>query len=182
MALNTETGTGSSTSESYCSVTDASAYHSNRGNNTWALLTTAQMEEALRRATDYMLQVYKLRWKGSRVKSTQALDWPRAFVVREDFYSTSSAIPDSVTGEFYYPSDIVPAQVRDACALLAIKAAAGDLSPDLSRATIREKVDVLEVEYDKSQPQYVRYRAIDNLLAEFLEDGSSGTFRKVLRA
>ncbi len=180
MSLNVETGTGSATSESYISVTDASTYHANRGNSTWALLTTAQMEEALRRATDYMVQTYRRKWKGTRVTSTQALDWPRVFVIREDFYSTGLTIPDVSTGEFYYPSDEVPTEVKNACAELALKAASGELLPDLGQGVVREKVDVLEVEYDKYSSQTPRYTAIDRLLAPFLS--GSSVSRTVVRA
>ena len=41
MALETETGTGSATAESFCSVADADTYHAARGTTLWATLTTA---------------------------------------------------------------------------------------------------------------------------------------------
>ena len=85
MSLNVETGTGASNSESYASVTNADTYHSNRGNSLWATLTTPEKEQALRRATDYMEQVYRKRWKGVRVNATQALSFPREWVEREDY-------------------------------------------------------------------------------------------------
>jgi hypothetical protein len=47
---------------------------------------------------------------------------------------------------------------------------------------LREKVDVIEIQYAEYGPQYATYRAIDNMLAPFLAAGSSGTFRKVVRA
>jgi hypothetical protein len=172
MSLITETGTGSATSESYCSLADANAYHLARGNTTWfstdPLITDANKEEALRRATDFMEQVYRLNWYGYRVNSTQALSWPRYEVPRADYNA-------------YYDSNIVPTEVRNACAELALKAAGGDLSPDLAQRVVREKIDVLEVEYDKNSVQYTVYRAINNMLAPLLEISISGTFRKVIR-
>lgn len=180
MSLNVETGTGSATSESYISVADATTYHANRGNSTWSMLTTAQMEEALRRATDYMVQAYRLRWGGYRVNSTQALDWPRNYVVRTDFQASTINGYQTISGNYYYPNNEVPPEVKNACAELALRAAAGELLPDLSQGVVREKVDVLEVEYDKYSQQSPRYAAIDRLLMPFFS--GSSTSRTVVRA
>lgn len=182
MALIVEDGTGKADAESYISVTDADTYFSNRGNATWAALTNTVKEQLLRKGTDYMVQVYRLRWKGTRVSATQALDFPRNFMEREDYEASSINGYQMLGGNYYYPSDDVPIEIAHACAELAYKANSGDLSPDLSRSTIREKVDVIEVEYDKSQPQYVRYRAIDNMVAPYLAEGSSGSIRRVVRS
>lgn len=181
MALIVEDGTGKSDAESYISVADADTYHSNRGNTAWADLTTTVKEQLLRKATDYLVQAYRMRWKGVRVSATQALDFPRNFMEREDYEASSLNGYQMIGGNYYYPSDNVPAEVKTSCAELALKANSGELAPDLSRATIREKVDVIEVEYDKNAPQYTKYRAIDNAVAPYLAIGSSGTFRKGVR-
>ena len=182
MALVVEDGTGKSDAESYISVADADAYFTKRGNTTWLALTETVKEQLLRKATDYLVQVYRMRWKGVRVSATQALDFPRNFMEREDYEASTINGYQMLGGNYYYPADDVPVEVANSCAELAYKANSATLAPDLSRATIREKVDVIEVEYDKSQPQYTQYRAIDNALAPYLATGSSGTFRKVLRA
>lgn len=168
MALIVEDGTGKVDSASYISVADALAYHNARGNTNWATITTTEQEEALRRATDFMEQVYRLNWAGYRITSTQALSWPRYEVPMID-------------ANYYYDSDIVPTEVKNACAELAFKAAGGDLSPDVAQRVIREKVGVLEVEYDKNGVQYTTYRAINNMLAPFLTNVVGGAFRKVIR-
>jgi hypothetical protein len=173
--LITEDGTGRADAESYCSVDDADTYHANRGNTTWATLTTDEKEQALRRATDYLLEVYRLRWKGTRINGEQSLDWPRGFVERDDFEYQGLNGSTFIGGHFFYPSDEVPQEVENACALMAWKAAAGELAPDLSQGVLREKVDVLEVQYDANSPQYVRYRAIDNLLRPFLQGGANSS-------
>ena len=170
MAIITENGTGLSTAETLVSVAECSAYHLARGNSNWATITAAQMEEALRRASDYMLQVYSLKWLGYRKNSTQALDWPRYEVPRAGYRSSA-----------YYDSDSVPQLVKNAACELAFKAAGGELAADVTQTVLKEKVDVLEVTYDKNSPQYARYRAIDNILAPFL-DMSSGAIRQVVRA
>lgn len=180
MALITENGTGMATAESYISVSDADTYFAGRGITLWATLLEAEKEQALRRATDYLLQVYRLRWKGSRVNGTQALDWPRSFVERDDYEFAGLNGTTQIGGRFYFPSDEVPVEVARACAEMAFKAASGELAPDLARATVREKVDVIEVEYDRYASQYVKYRAIDNLLSPFLTS-IGGAFRSVVR-
>jgi hypothetical protein len=181
MALIVEDGTGKADAESFISVADATTYHTNRGNSAWTGLASDTIrEQHLRKATDYIEEVYRLRWKGQLKTTSQSLAWPRAWVEREDFYVTSSAIPD-VNGNFYYPDDEVPTEVKNACAELALRSIDGQLSPDLTQGVKREKVDVLEVEYDTTSPQYTRYRAIDNMLAPLLKS-TGGAFRKVMRA
>jgi hypothetical protein len=160
MALIVEDGSQVAGAESYISTTAASTYHSNRGNSAWALLTTGQMEEALRRATDYMVQAYRGAWKGFRVSSSQALDWPRANVAITDGpYGTAVALT------------VVPQEVKNACAEFALRAASGVLAADLEQQTLSESVGALSVTYDKSSPQYARYRAIDMMLQPYLSGG-----------
>ena len=156
MALVTEDGTGLSTAESFASVSQADTRLAALGYTNWANLTTTEREQALRRATAYMEQSYRSRWKGTRLLRAQALSWPRYGVISDTFYVEST---------------IVPAEVVNTCIDLAFKAAAGDLSPDLSRATIREKVGPLETEYSPHSPQAVRYISADNALAPFLKGG-----------
>lgn len=165
MSLVVETGTGSATGESFCSVSDALAYHAARGNATWATITTTQQEQALRRATDYMEAVYSQRWAGTRTTSVQALSWPRYNVFVNGFVTLSSSIPRAVI---------------NACSELALRAAAGELLSDSTQQKTRTKVDVLEVEFDKYSPQSTQYLAITALLAPYFESGS-GVEVKVVR-
>jgi hypothetical protein len=165
MALIVETGTGSATGESFCSVADSLAYHAARGNATWATITTTQQEQALRRATDYMEAVYSQRWAGTRTTSVQALSWPRYNVFVNGFVILSSSIPRAVI---------------NACSELALRAAAGELLSDSTQQKTRTKVDVLEVEFDKYSPQSTQYLAITAMLAPYFESGS-GVEVKVIR-
>lgn len=176
MSLIVEDGTGLSNAESYISVADASTRHANNGMTNWATLSTTEMEAALRRATTYMEQAYRERWKGLRLhmrvggsgqqlEETQALSWPRWDVMVDGF-------PVS--------PNIVPTEVANACADLALKAAAGDLNLDLTRGVITEKVGPIETQYDRYSPQNVRYRSIDMMLAPFLK--SSGANAMLVRA
>lgn len=158
MALEVETGTGSASAESYASVTQADTRLAALGMTNWATLEVAEKEQALRRATQFMEQRYRDKWKGTRLYRAQALSWPRY-----------GACVDG----FDIESTIVPAEVANACIDLAFKAAAGDLNADVTRAVIREKVGPLETEYAEHSPQSVRYVSIDQALASFLRGGGS---------
>jgi hypothetical protein len=163
MALVVEDGTGLSTAESFISVADASTYHANRGNTAWATLSPDTCEQVLRKATDYMTEAYRTRWAGSRVSTTQALDWPRyAVPMRDVGLDGSTAL---------YPSNAVPQAVKSACAALALKASIADLTPDLSQAVKSKKVGQVEVVYQDYSAATKTYRAIDNILAPLLVNG-----------
>jgi len=167
MTLIVEDGTGKAGAEAYISVADASTYFTNRGNTAWGSISTEALQEAyLRQATDYMTQIYRDRWEGVRFTQDQALDWPRSGATRDSW---------SV------PIDEVPVEVQNACAELALKASSGELAPDLTQGVIREKVDVIEVEYDKYSPQYTRYRSIDAMLSPYLSATSSGACVGLIR-
>ena len=168
MAIVVEDGTGKSTAESYISVADASTYHTARGNTAWAALTTdALREAALRKATDYMRQAYRSRWQGYRVNEDQALDWPR-YDVEVEGYAVDS--------------DIVPTEIKNACAELALKASSADLNPDLTQGVLSEQVGSISVTYDKNSPQRTRYAAIDAMLSPYLKAGGGGCSMGVIRS
>lgn len=157
MSLVVEDGTGLSTAESYISVTDADTYFTARGVTAWTGSTTVK-EQALRKATDYLLQRYRSRWQGVRMLSTQALDWPRANVCVDGYYVASDAVP-------------VP--VERACAELALKTLSDDLSPDLDRGgeVASESVGPVAVSYFAGADPRKVFTAIDDMLAPFLTGG-----------
>lgn len=158
MSIVVETGSGLSNANAYVSVADADARHAAAGFTNWATLNTTEKEQAIVRATVYMEQAFRNRWKGTRLKREQALSWPR--------YGAT------VDG-FDLPSNEVPADITNACADLALKAAAGDLAPDLERGLIRKKIGPIEKEWDRNSPQATRYRNVDMALAPYLKGSSS---------
>lgn len=175
MALIVEDGTGKVDAESFVSVAEATTYHTARGNAAWAALANDTIrEQLLRKATAYMQQAYRARWQSFRVSTTQALDWPRAWV----------KIPDAPYGygsfAAYVPNNVVPLEVRQACAELALTAIAGDLAPALGRTTSRERVGDIDVAYEPGSPEYTRYRAVDLLLAPYLV--GSASYAQLVRA
>ncbi len=164
MALIVETGAIVAGAESYISVSGADTYHSDRGNASWAALTTAVKEQNLRKATEYMLQVYRQRWKGSRMSSGQTLDWPRAFVYIDQILSGSSyAFPSLVS------NTVVPVEVQRACAELALKSSTAELLADLTQQKASVTVGPISTTYDSSSPQFKRYTAIDAMLSPYFE-------------
>ena len=174
MTLIVEDGTGLANAESYVSVADATTYHANVGNTAWAAITSdTTKEQLLRKATDYMVAQYRLQYAGYRRYSTQSLDWPRLYVPLIDSLS-ANIYPQ------YVDFDIVPTIVKNACAELALKSYTAILMQDLTQGVIREKVDVIEVEYDKYSLQQTRYAQIDAMLSVFFkQQGNEMTFALV---
>lgn len=162
MALVVETGAALANAESFISVADADTRRSNLGGDaTWT--AASDKEAALRKATEYIEQVYRDRWRGYRQTTTQALSWPRNSVV--------------VDGNTQIATDVVPAEVRNACADLALKALSEALAPDLERAVVREKVGPIETEFDRASPQSKRFRAIELMLTPYLKPASARLVR-----
>ena len=174
MTIIVEDGTGLANAESYVSVADANTYHSKIGNDAWADLDTSVKEQLLRKATDYMVAQYRLQYAGYRRYSTQSLDWPRLYVPLIDSLS-ANVFPQ------YVDFDIVPVTVKNACAELALKAYTAILMQDLTQGVIREKVDVIEVEYDKFSPQQTRYEQIDAMLSVFFKQQGNDMSRSLVR-
>ena len=175
MALTVETGSGSATADSYISLVDAATRHTNLGNTAWAALASDTVrEQYLRRATEYLEGAYRPRWKGYRKTATQALSWPRTDVYLEAYtQGAAGSYPHLVA------DTIVPNEVKNACADLALKAATVTLAEDLGQAVVSEKIDVIEITYDKNAPAYTQYRAIDMMLALYLKSGGKANFELV---
>ncbi|WP_426287543.1 DnaT-like ssDNA-binding protein [Luteibacter sp. E-22] len=162
--LIVEDGTGKSDAEAYISVADADAYFSARGNEAWAALDTTSKEQALRKGSDYMAGTYGPQWKGERVSTTQALDWPRKCVR---------------VGCFDLPSTAVPSAVARANAEMAVRSIGGDLQADQSSQVKQETVGPITVVYSDGARQGVKYAAVDGLLGALLRGGGVGSVQVV---
>lgn len=119
-------------------------------------------EQCLRKATEYMEQVYRYRWQGERVLTTQALSWPRNCV--------------EIDGITVVSGEIVPEEVERACAELALEALSGELAPNLTQNVTNKTVGPISITYDTHSPQQKRFRRIDNMLAPYLTRNSSISF------
>lgn len=168
MALVVETGAGLVNAESYCSVPDATDYHTKRGNIAWGVLTQPDQEIHLRRATDYIEQVYSEAWKGYRAVSGQALSWPRRGVY---IYNGSDSAYNGDYGAVIYTT--IPVAVRNACAELALRSQDGLLLPDASEVEVivSEKTGPLNTVFGKSKGP--RFPAVSAMLRPYLLNSSS---------
>lgn len=172
MTLLVEDGTLVDGAESYISVEYADMYFANRGVSTWSILNTTEKEQALRRATDYMLARYRGRWKGSKVKYAQALDWPRVGVTPDDSENPIS-LPSGYSYGYRYviPYTTLPEEVKKVCAEYALRAAAGPLLDDQTQKVLQETVGPITTKYDSNSPAHTQYLQADMTLAPLLSTG-----------
>ncbi len=166
MALIVEDGTSLEGSESYVSVSEADLYHSSRGATLWTELTNEEKEQALRRATDYMVGEYRDRWLGQRSTSVQGLDWPRTSV-----YVSDLAVPNN-----YVPKD-----VKNACSALALRAAAGELVEDTDQKVIEETIGPITTKWDPKSSTKKKYPQIDSMLKIFMSGGGNPFMATLVR-
>lgn len=162
MSLVVEDGTMVAGAESFASVAAADAYLAARGVTAWAALGTPAKEQALRKATDYMEQFYRLNWKGWRLDADQALSWPRSNVELDDApYMTlveQTEVPDGVV---------------NACIELASRASTETLAGDLTRGKSSVTIGPISTTYDRADPQYKRFRVVDAMVQPYLKNSST---------
>jgi len=160
MTLVVETGVATlASANTYYSLASADAYFEARGITTWVDGDDDAKEYALIKACTFM---ETLPWVGLKSLSTQALEWPRRNVIDQNGYYVSA------TG--------IPLRIKQAQAELAYRYfGGGDPAPDLSISggnIVRERVDVIEIEYDRGGKIDVpQYRYVNALLKPFLYGG-----------
>jgi hypothetical protein len=97
---------GGSTSNSYCSLTEADAYFADRLNSSeWTSASQGTKEKALITATR---RIDEEQFVGYKVSKDQALKWPRYNVLDED-------------GFFYFATDSIPERVKQAVFVTALE-------------------------------------------------------------
>ncbi len=173
MAFVVEDGSAKSEANALVSVDECTSYHQERGNSAWSG-TQAEMEAAIVKASDHLCRAYP--WRGRRVSAQQGLCWPRL---------ASDGVNPLLDGEgFALATDSVPSPVRQACCELALEAMTGrELGPVRERGGLvrREKVDLVEVEYEPGAPAGPVYpRVRDRLLRAGLIQGAAA--RRLARA
>lgn len=161
MALTVETGAGVAGADSYISLADARIYATSRG---IALsVTDATAEVQLRNAFDYLETLTD--YKGQRVASDQATQWPRS-------------------GVFLFPGadevaiDEIPLSLKYAQVQLAAAVNSGlDLQPTANGDPfiVRDKVGPIETQYSftVSTSGVPIVRAASSLLSPLLNGGGS---------
>ena len=148
-----ENGTVVAGANSYVSEADLTAYASDRG-----LTLTAATDVLLIKAMDY---IESLSFIGDKHTEAQPLQWPRDEVYIDRHYIERETIPKELKNGVY-------------TAALAIDA---ELDPlrIIERATKREKVDVIEVEYANSAASQTIVRTISAALYKILRPGGHGS-------
>jgi hypothetical protein len=149
--------------DAYVSLAACDAYHTALGNTAWTGLDAAK-EAAIRKATMWIDNAYRGRWKGIRCASTQPLAWPRWDVTDED-------------GLYVDPATI-PTAISNATCEAALRIIGGtDLDPDIDRGgqIKSESVGSLSVTYMDGAPSGTKFNRIDRMLSGLM--GSRGNPR-----
>lgn len=122
----------------YDTSANVDTYWSDRGNTDWAALSTADKELNIIKATDWLERNFE--WRGNRATSDQRLHWPADCAYDDD--------------DFQIGATEAPWQVKEAMAIIADLYRQGtyDMEGILTddNAVKRQKVDVIEVEYDRT--------------------------------
>lgn len=165
MAFVVETGAGVPNANSYASVSAADGYVADRGIAGWTTLTTSDKQQALIKATDYLEATYRDAWKGNRITATQSLSWPRSNVIVDGFL---------------LPANAVPFAVEYSCIEMALRAASGEtLIADQGQRVKREKIDVIEIEYQDYSDPTQRYPFVNKMLSPYLLSSSDAGFSQI---
>jgi len=113
-----EDGTAKADAVSYATINYANDYHARRGNQAWGNLSIGEKKAAMVKAAEYLVEKYRMRFKGERVSTTQSLDWPRNWVEYADYQFITRNGAQVIGGFLYYPSNEVPEEVKAAQAEL----------------------------------------------------------------
>ena len=148
-----EDGTVVPGANSYVTEAELTTYAADRG-----ITLTAATDVLLIKAMDY---IESLAFIGDKHKESQPLQWPRDEVYIDRYYIERETIPKELKNGVY-------------TAALAIDA---ELDPlrIIERATKREKVDVIEVEYANSAASQTIVRTISAALYKILRPGGHGS-------
>lgn len=179
---------GDAATDSYAALDATNTYFANRGIATWIGTDTVK-ENALRRATSYLDNAYRDRWKGIRTYQTQVLAWPRVDGERGYYRGYTQLLLD--LDGWPVPQNTVPTQIATACMEAALLILTGNtLEPQLARGGMiksqSDKVDVLEstTVWQDGAPAIDRYLVIEGLLRGFVTStpGSSSGNVKLVRS
>jgi len=157
--ITVETGTGSASSNSYISEADFTTYATDRG-----ITLTGDTDVLLIQAMDY---IEAQSFKGNKYTDAQALQWPRSSVYIDGYV---------------IDVDEIPTLLKDALCEVAIGVDAGN-NPLLTedRATKKEKVGDIEVEYMDGARNSTYLKAAESKLSKLLKAGSGGISARVIR-
>lgn len=155
MTLIIENGTNVAGANSYATLTEIRAFASARGVTLSAVDATLEVQAI--KAMDY-LESLRDSYKGTKKYSDQSLQWPRLDVLVDGYELASTSIPTLL---------------KNSQAQLCIEIHNGvDIMPTSTGGSIkREKVDVIEIEYQPSASSIQKMRAFEGFLSPLLKSG-----------
>jgi hypothetical protein len=164
MPLIVEDGTLVEDADSYNTLADLRAYATKRG-VTLPVDDTALTVLAIK-AMDY-IESLEPRFKGTRVESEQSLSWPRK---------------GAVINGFFVDEDAIPKQLVELQCQLVIDGMTVALQPNgTGRIVKKQKVDVIETEYEILGDGSVELVKANGLIAFLVDEGSFGFTVPILR-
>lgn len=138
--------------DAYIDLAYANTYWSDRNNAVWAAATDANKEKAIRESTQYIDGAYT--FIGTITTIDQSLAFPRNAVT-------------ITSGNFKYrqvENDVIPAQIKQATAELALEALSARLEPVNDDVISKVKVDVIEVDYAEFAPSQKTFTFVSKIL------------------
>lgn len=172
MAFTVEDGTIVEGANSYVSEDEADAYFADRQNFDWL---SGDKQSTLIKATAYIENRYRGKWKGRITDRYQPLAWPRRSVRDEEGRRVAS--------------DEIPQRLKDAVCEAAFRAVTAELDPDVAtteRVVTKEQVGDLVVEYEPAETHIAVnrpvYRIVDDLLGGLVTSGGGSLYGFVARA
>jgi len=159
---------GGASSNSYITLAEATTYFGDRLHvDAWTAANDTSRNQALLWATKVLNS--RVSWKGARASSSQALDWPRAYVENPDFASiidpaTSLPIEELI----YLPADSIPDAIKWAQCELALSLIAADPTLDPATAGFTSiGLPGISLGIDKTDKPSVLPRAVRDLVVTF---------------
>lgn len=150
LTLSVETGSGSTTSNSYTSVAVADEYHYARFDSaSWQNATIETKEAALVWATRLLDE--QVEWTGTKKDKDNALRWPRYGAFDREGWSIDT--------------DAIPTEVQNATAELARHLIDGDrAAEDDTLGFKRIKVGEIELEVDRTDRKDIIPRSVISII------------------
>jgi len=153
--LTKEDGTAKADANSYASVADGDAYHDGHLYATaWTNASTANKEKALVFAT--RLIDAEWRFRGAKLSTTQALQWPRSDCPDPDIDGESVA-------EDTIPRPVVAAACEQARELILLDRTANPLGEGLKSSKLGDTAQT----FDKTDRRPILSRLVQSLLAKY---------------
>lgn len=137
MALIIEDGSQVDNSDSYGSLSDLKNFSSKRGTDLASSYTDTQLEAAMIRSMDW-IESKRDKFQGTKVSSTQSLQWPRSGVYIDDSLVATNSIPQElIDAQFFLTMESVTTDLQPT-----------KLSTDKGQVTQESVEGAVSVSYD----------------------------------